>query len=108
MFAKLTALVGSGSALPFDLSDPYPSAWGKWTHYKGTLRADGSNVSVFRISSQNKDDNKLEAARNGVKRLRTVSPPSFFSRVFYPRIETNTLAHLGVLADVFFPFGNSC
>lgn len=72
MFAKLTSFVGGGAALPFELGEPHSSAWGQWTHYRGTLTADGSPVSVFRISAVNKEDSRLRAARNGVKRLRTV------------------------------------
>lgn len=72
MFAKLTSLVGGGTTLPFEVGEAYRSAWGAWTHYRGTLKADGSEVSVFRISAPIKDDVKLNIARNGVKRLRMV------------------------------------
>ena len=72
MFAKLTSLVGGGITLPFDLGEPFPTAWGQWTHYRATLKADGAPCSVFRISAMNKEDPRLRAARNGVKRLRTV------------------------------------
>jgi hypothetical protein len=72
MFARLTALVGSGSALPFEVQAQQPSAWGNWTHFKGVLKADGSPISIFRISAPSTNDAKLQAARNGIKRLRTV------------------------------------
>jgi SCY1-like protein 1 len=72
MFARLTALVGSGGGLPFDLLEAYPAGWLAWEHYKGKLKADGSPVSVFRISSADSNALKLQAARNGAKRLRTV------------------------------------
>jgi SCY1-like protein 1 len=78
MFARLTALVGSGGGLPFEVGEAHPSAWGQWAHFKGTLKADGSPVSVFRVSAPSANDPKLRAARNGVKRLRTVrrrAPP---------------------------------
>ena len=77
MFAKLTSLVGGGVTLPFEIGEPYSSAWGQWRHSRGTLKADGSPVSVFSISAINKEDPRLRAARNGVKRLRTVNPLSF-------------------------------
>lgn len=76
MFARLTALVGSGSALPFELGDPQPAAWGQWAHYRGTWKADGTPVSIFRISATIKTDAKLNAARNSAKRLRMVSCPT--------------------------------
>lgn len=72
MFARLTALVGTGSSLPFDVTGESNLVWGSWTHARGKWRADGSEVSVFRVSSSNPSDPKLAAARNGVKRLRTV------------------------------------
>jgi hypothetical protein len=73
MFARLTALVSSGSSVPFELGEAYDTAWGQWAHHRGTWKADGSDVSVFRISAHSKDDAKLTAARNGIKRLRGVS-----------------------------------
>ncbi len=73
MFARLTALVSSGSGLPFELGEAQSGTWGSWTHFRGTAKADGSPVSVFRISAQNKLDPKLVAARNGAKRLKMVS-----------------------------------
>lgn len=72
MFARLTALVSSGSSLPFELGEPFPSSWGAWTHYRATAKADGSAVSVFRVSAAAKQDPKLVAARNGVRRLKMV------------------------------------
>lgn len=52
------------------------SGWGSWQLYSGTLRADGSAVSIFRLSVSNPGDPKLAAARNGVKRLRTLRHPN--------------------------------
>lgn len=74
MFAKLSALVGGGPALNYNVDpEPYEVAWGCWTHFGGTSREDGSRVSVFRIAAADPNDLKLTAARNGVKRLRMVS-----------------------------------
>ena len=72
MFAKLSALVSSAPSFPYTLGEPFRTAWGGWTHYQGTSNSDGSVVSVFRVSSTNKQDPKLASARNGVRRLRTV------------------------------------
>jgi SCY1-like protein 1 len=73
MFAKLSALVGGGPALNYNLNpEPYEVAWGPWTHYGGTSRDDGSPVSVFRIAAADPNDLTMTAARNGVKRLRMV------------------------------------
>lgn len=77
MFSRLTALVGGGPQLPFELGEPAgPSGWGAWQLYSGTLRTDGSPVSVFRLTASNPSDPKLAAARNGVKRLRTLRHPN--------------------------------
>ncbi|KAH7616918.1 putative inactive serine/threonine-protein kinase scy1 [Nannochloris sp. 'desiccata'] len=86
MFAKLTSLVGGGVVLPFELGEPHSSAWGQWTHYRGTLTADDSPCSVFRISAVNKDEPRLRSARNGVKRLRTLRHPNILA--FKDAVET--------------------
>jgi len=72
MFAKLSALVGSSSSLPFEIVEEHGHGWGHWTHSAGKMYADGSRVSVFRISAESETDPKLIAARNGVKRLKMV------------------------------------
>lgn len=73
MFAKLSALVGSGNALPFEITEEYGMSWGQWTHCGGVMTSDGQKkVSVFRISGRSEMDQKIVAARNGVKRLKMV------------------------------------
>ena len=73
MFGRVFALVGGGGpSLPYNVGEAYGSSWGSWTHCRGDSKEDGSPVSVFRISAANKEDAKLVAARNGVKRLRMV------------------------------------
>ena len=73
MFGRVFALVGGGGpSLPYNVGEAYDSSWGSWTHCRGDSKEDGSPVSVFRISAANKEDAKLVAARNGVKRLRMV------------------------------------
>lgn len=73
MFAKLTALVSSSPAFPYNLRKAYSVAWGgSWTHYQGTTREDGTAVSIFKVSSTSSNDRVLQAARNGVKRLKMV------------------------------------
>lgn len=72
MFAKLTALVGGGFNFPYVVEEPYDSAWGQWTHYRGKSKDDGSPVSIFKISATDANDKKLVCARNGVRRLKMV------------------------------------
>lgn len=74
MFAKLSAFVSSAPTFPYSTGASYGTAWGCWTHHAGTKKDDSSEVSIFRISAQNKEDQKLQAARNGVKRLKLVRP----------------------------------
>ncbi len=71
-FAKLSSLVSGGYQFPYTLGDAYSTAWGSWTHFDAVHKESGAAVSVFRVSSANKDEPKMVAARNGVKRLRTV------------------------------------
>nr|XP_028954221.1 probable inactive serine/threonine-protein kinase scy1 isoform X2 [Malus domestica] len=82
---------GSGTGpkdLPYNIGDPYPSAWGSWTHFRGTSKDDGSPVSIFSISGSNAQDGHLAAARNGVKRLRTVRHPNILSFLHSTEAET--------------------
>lgn len=71
-FAKLSSLVSGGYTFPYSIGDAYSASWGSWTHFQGAHKETGAAVSVFRVSSGNKDEPKMVAARIGVKRLRTV------------------------------------
>ncbi|KAG4937263.1 hypothetical protein JHK85_052182 [Glycine max] len=92
MFKFLKEVVGgSGTGvkdLPYTIAESYPSAWGSWTHSRGTSKDDGSPVSVFSLSGSNAQDGHLAAARNGVKRLRTVRHPNILSFLHSTEIET--------------------
>ncbi|XP_077232825.1 uncharacterized protein LOC143872013 [Tasmannia lanceolata] len=75
-------VAGSGTGLkdlPYNIEEPYSSAWGSWTHYRGTSKDDGSSVSIFSLTGSNAQDGHLAAGRNGVKRLRTVRHPNILS-----------------------------
>ncbi|GLI62075.1 hypothetical protein VaNZ11_004633 [Volvox africanus] len=79
MFAKLTALVGGGYSFPYAIEEPYDSAWGQWTHFRGKSKDDNSPVSIFKISSANANDPILVCARNGVKRLKMLRHPNILA-----------------------------
>ncbi|KAK3022390.1 hypothetical protein RJ639_047364 [Escallonia herrerae] len=97
-------VAGSGAGvkdLPYNIGEPYSSAWGSWTHSRGTSKAihpssslsssfsdDGSAVSVFSLSGSNANDGHLAAGRNGVKRLRTVRHPNILSFLHSTEAET--------------------
>ncbi|KAG5402313.1 hypothetical protein IGI04_016920 [Brassica rapa subsp. trilocularis] len=93
MFNFLKGVVGgSGTGLkdlPYNIGDPYPSAWGSWIHYRGTSKDDGSQVSIFALSGNNAQDGHLAAGRNGVKRLRTVRHPNILSFLHSTEVETH-------------------
>eukprot|EP00850_Spirogloea_muscicola_P018631 SM000173S03000 [mRNA] locus=s173:126339:132282:+ [translate_table: standard] len=77
-----SSVLGSRTGIkdfPYDIGDPYSSAWGLWTHSQGTKKEDGSPVSIFSFTAANLNDGHLAAARNGVKRLRTVRHPNVLS-----------------------------
>ncbi|RRT54059.1 hypothetical protein B296_00049411 [Ensete ventricosum] len=88
MFKFLKGVVGgSGTGpkdLPYNIGEPYPSAWGSWTHHRGTSKEDGSSVSIFSLSGSSSQDGHLAAGRNGVKRLRTVTYSTFTCRFQSP------------------------
>ncbi|KAJ6697019.1 hypothetical protein OIU85_003386 [Salix viminalis] len=95
MLRFLKGVVGGVSGtglkdLPYNIGDPYPSAWGSWTHHRGTSckDGDGSPVSIFSLSASNAQDSLLAAARNGVKRLRTVRHPNILSFLHSTEVET--------------------
>ncbi|XAR71858.1 hypothetical protein NMG60_11018297 [Bertholletia excelsa] len=91
MFKFLKEVVsGSGSGpnnLPYNIGEPYSSAWGSWTHHRGTSKDDGSPVSIFSLSGSNANDGHLAAGRNGVKRLRTVRHPNILSFLHSTEVE---------------------
>ncbi|XP_034702841.1 probable inactive serine/threonine-protein kinase scy1 isoform X1 [Vitis riparia] len=84
-------VAGSGAGLkdlPYNIGEPYSSAWGSWTHSRGTSKDDGSPVSIFSLSGSNAQDGHLAAGRNGVKRLRTVRHPNILSFLHSTEAET--------------------
>ncbi|XP_042514618.1 probable inactive serine/threonine-protein kinase scy1 isoform X3 [Macadamia integrifolia] len=93
MFKFLKGVVaGSGTGpkdLPYNIGEPYSSAWGSWTHYHGTSKDDGSPVSIFSLSGSSSQDGHLAAGRNGVKRLRTVRHPNILSFLHSTEVETS-------------------
>jgi len=79
MFKFLKGVVGSGGGikdLPYNIGEPYSTAWGGWTHCRGTSKDDNSPVSIFSYTGSNAQDARLAAARNGAKRLRVVRHPN--------------------------------
>ncbi|KAL3834744.1 hypothetical protein ACJIZ3_009480 [Penstemon smallii] len=92
MLKFLKGVVGGSGAgvkdLPYNVGEPYSSAWGSWVHYRGTSKDDGSPVSVFSLSGSNVNDGHLAAGRNGVKRLRTVRHPNILSFLHSTEAET--------------------
>ncbi|XP_052487367.1 uncharacterized protein LOC105770398 [Gossypium raimondii] len=92
MLKFLKGVVGGSGAglkdLPYNIGDPYPSAWGSWSHFRGTSKADGSPVSIFSLSGSNPQDGHLAAGRNGVKRLRTVRHPNILSFLHSTEVES--------------------
>ncbi|XP_027933953.1 N-terminal kinase-like protein isoform X1 [Vigna unguiculata] len=92
MFKFLKEVVaGSGTGLkdlPYNIGEPYASAWGSWLHFRGTSKDDGAPVSIFSLSGSNAQDGHLAAGRNGVKRLRTVRHPNILSFLHSTEVET--------------------
>ena len=68
----LKQLVGGASAFPYSLGSAHSTAFGEWVHFDGTSKEDNAPVSIFRLNAGKSDPQKLQAARNGVKRLKSV------------------------------------
>ncbi|KAE8723643.1 hypothetical protein F3Y22_tig00012104pilonHSYRG00040 [Hibiscus syriacus] len=92
MLNFLKGVVGGSGAtlkdLPYNVGDPYTSAWSSWSHFRGTSKDDGAPVSIFSLSGNNQQDGRLAAGRNGVKRLRTVRHPNILSFLYSTEVET--------------------
>ncbi|KAK8575804.1 hypothetical protein V6N12_063458 [Hibiscus sabdariffa] len=92
MLNFLKGVVGGSGAglkdLPYNIGEPYSSAWSSWSHFRGTSRDDGSPVSIFSLSGNSQQDARLAAGRNGVKRLRTVRHPNILSFLYSTEVET--------------------
>jgi SCY1-like protein 1 len=73
MFKSLGSLWGPTFPYTLDASPFCDRSWGQWIHYRGVSKEDNSAVSVFKIEAPDANDRKLVAARNGVKRSKTVS-----------------------------------
>jgi hypothetical protein len=73
MFNKLAALVGQAPAFPYTVGEARAGGeWTGWTHHAGVARDDEAPVSVWRLSAR-PGDARLELARHGVRKLKTVS-----------------------------------
>ncbi|KAG0591818.1 hypothetical protein KC19_1G204500 [Ceratodon purpureus] len=91
MLKFLKGVVGSGGGikdLPYNIGEPYATAWGGWTHCRGTSKDDNSPVSIFSYTGSNAQDARLAAARNGAKRLRIVRHPNVLAFLHSTEAET--------------------
>ncbi|KAL6992620.1 hypothetical protein U1Q18_010732 [Sarracenia purpurea var. burkii] len=90
MFKFLKDVVtGSGSGpnnLPYNIGEPYSSAWGSWTHSRGISKVNFAFSNLFRRSNAN--DGHFAAGRNCVKRLCTVRHPNILSFLHSTEAET--------------------
>lgn len=104
MFSRLTALVGGGSSLPFELGEEFPpsSAFCNWQHFRATAKADGAPVSAFRLAAP-KGDARLDAARNGAKRLRALRHPNVLRFVELVEAEEQGRAVVYVVTEAVTP-----
>lgn len=78
MFAALKSLVGTADAqFPYEIGEPVDAVSETiWSIHDGRAKADGSKVSVFVVDAKHASPEQLAAARNAIKRLRTLRHPS--------------------------------
>ncbi|EFA75473.1 N-terminal kinase-like protein [Heterostelium album PN500] len=74
---------------PYQIGTPITSYQGKsiWTLSNGTKKDDGSAVSIFTFDVK-KNPTKLEVAKNGFKRAKTIRHPNFLT--YLDGLETDT------------------
>lgn len=76
MFSNLTwSIFGGGFVLPYEVGDKHPVSWGRWEHFQAKRIEDGKLFSLFKLDTSSNDALVLEAARNGVKRMRVTKHP---------------------------------
>ncbi|KAF2069881.1 hypothetical protein CYY_008803 [Polysphondylium violaceum] len=75
---------------PYVIGNPITSYTNKsiWTLHSGTRKDDGSAVSVFSFDIK-KNPTKLEVAKNGFKRAKTIRHPNFLTFLDGIELETN-------------------
>ncbi|KAG6548110.1 hypothetical protein Mapa_010390 [Marchantia paleacea] len=103
MLKFLKNVVGSAGGikdLPYVIGEPYSSAWGSWTHYRGTSKEDNSPVSIFSMVANDAEDGRLAAARIGAKRLRAIRHPNILE--FLHSTETETVVEGGVIKTTIY------
>ena len=99
--------MGGGTSLPFELGEQFPQAFsfGSWQHHRGTSRADGSSVSVFRLAAPGKSDARLDAGRNAVRRLRTLRHPNVLGFKESVEVEERGETVLYLVTEAVTPLG---
>ena len=71
-----SSMFSGGFSLPYEIGERHALCWGKWQHFRATRTTDKKPFSLFRLTASPSDALTLEAARNGVKKLRTVRSAS--------------------------------
>eukprot|EP01133_Synstelium_polycarpum_P007413 gene7413-8670_t len=89
---------------PYVIGTPVSSYLGKslWTLHAGTKKDDGSAVSIFSFDIK-KNPSKLEVAKNGFKRAKTIRHPNFLT--FLDGIELDT--HIYIVTEPVVPLDDA-
>ncbi|KYQ93598.1 hypothetical protein DLAC_04973 [Tieghemostelium lacteum] len=85
MFNNILARMGQGlsvgqQSFPYNIGNPVSTYLGKsiWTLHSGTKKDDGSPVSIFSFD-KTKNQSKIDVAKNGFKRAKTIRHPNFLT-----------------------------
>lgn len=80
MFKSLGSLWGPVFPYTVEATPCDSRCWGgQWAHYRGVSKDDNSAVSIFKIEAADANDKKMIAARNGVKRSKTLKHPNILA-----------------------------
>ncbi|GHP09154.1 hypothetical protein PPROV_000789100 [Pycnococcus provasolii] len=78
MLSFLSEKLTGAKQFPYVLEDTPEElgGWAHWNHFQGTKRENSMPVSIFKMSGRSNTDAAVQAARNGMKRLRTMRHPN--------------------------------
>lgn len=109
MFKFLKGVVGGSGAgvkdLPYNIGDPYPSAWGSWSHFHGTSKV----IQFFDFVSQINQSRFIKLLSNSLtinRSIRMMDLRSLYFPSLEPTLRMDTWQLHGTASSVSALYGN--